>query len=336
MKKLITIILTFILVGTLVGCNQSKNTEEKNSDKKTDLEKITVVLDWTPTTNHTGLYAALANGYFEEEGLDVTLVQPPDGGADSLVASGEAQFGISFQDSLAPAFTADETLPVTAVAAILQHNTSGIISLKEDGISSPKGMENKVYATWESPVEQAMIKNVVEADNGDYSKVELLPTYVTDVVSGLQTDVDAVWIFYGWDGIATELAGLDTNYFYFKDINPVFDYYSPVIIGNNEYLKSNKNESEAFLRACKKGYEYAIANPDESAKILVDQVPELDIKLITASQEWLSSQYQAEASSWGVIDEERWDNFYQWLYDNKLIEKEIPEGYGFSNDYLEQ
>ena len=336
MKKLITIILTFILVGTLVGCNQSKNTEEKNSDKKTDLKKITVVLDWTPNTNHTGLYVALANGYFEEEGLDVTLVQPPDGGADSLVASGEAQFGISFQDSLAPAFTADETLPVTAVAAILQHNTSGIISLKEDGISSPKGMENKVYATWESPVEQAMIKNVVEADNGDYSKVELLPTYVTDVVSGLQTDVDAVWIFYGWDGIATELAGLDTNYFYFKDINPVFDYYSPVIIGNNEYLKSNKNESEAFLRACKKGYEYAIANPDESAKILVDQVPELDIKLITASQEWLSSQYQAEASSWGVIDEERWDNFYQWLYDNKLIEKEIPEGYGFSNDYLEQ
>ncbi|MDQ9749711.1 ABC transporter substrate-binding protein, partial [Acinetobacter baumannii] len=60
-------------------------------------EKITFVLDWTPNTNHTGLYVAQNQGFFEKHGLEVEIVQPPEDGADTLVASGKAQFGISFQ-----------------------------------------------------------------------------------------------------------------------------------------------------------------------------------------------------------------------------------------------
>ena len=50
-------------------------------------QTITFVLDWTPNTNHTGLYVAQAKGYFEEVGLKVNIVQPPDDGAEVLVAS---------------------------------------------------------------------------------------------------------------------------------------------------------------------------------------------------------------------------------------------------------
>ena len=62
-------------------------------------EKITFVLDWTPNTNHTGLYAAQSLGYFDDQGLEVEIVQPPEDGADALVASGKAQFGVSFHGS---------------------------------------------------------------------------------------------------------------------------------------------------------------------------------------------------------------------------------------------
>ena len=73
-----------------------------------------------------------------------------------------------------------------------------------------------------------MLKNVVESDGGDFSKVELVPSTVTDEVSALTSrSVDAVWIFYGWAGVATEVAGLKTDYFAFRDINPVFDCYTP-------------------------------------------------------------------------------------------------------------
>ena len=87
-------------------------------------------------------------------------------------------------------------------------------------------------------------------------------------------------------------------------------------------------------RAIKKGYEYAIANPEEAAKILVKNAPELKLELVIKSQKWLASKYKADVAEWGVIDQNRWDLFYEWLFKNGLIKKEIPKGYGFSNDYL--
>ncbi len=305
------------------------DTEEPAAERK----DLTFVLDWTPNTNHTGIYVALAKGYYEDAGLNVSIIQPPEDGATMMVASGKAELGIDFQDYLTPVFASEDKIPVTAVAALIQHNTSGIISLKEDGIETPKDLEGKNYATWELPTEQAMLKNIVEADGGDYSKVNLIPEYVTDEVSALQQDIDAIWIYYAWAGIATEQAGLETNMIYFKDITPEFDYYSPVIIANNDFLAEDPDTAKAFLAATAKGYEFAIENPEEAAKILCDEVPELDLEMVTASQLWLRDQYKAEVERWGYIDPARWDAFYAWLYNNGLTE-EIPAGTGFTNDYL--
>ena len=300
-----------------------------------ETEKITFVLDWTPNTNHTGLYVAESLGYFEDQGLEVEIVQPPEGGADALVASGRAQFGVSFQDSMAPGVAGDNALPTTAVAALIQHNTSGIISRKGEGMDTPKGMEGKKYATWDGPIEVAMIQNVLEQDGGDFSKVEMIPSTVTDEVSALESgSVDAIWIFYAWAGVKFELTGAETDYFAFKDINPVFDYYTPVVIANNEFLEEEPETAKKFLTALRDGYEYAIENPQEAADILCEAAPELDPELVLASQEYLKDQYKAEVSQWGYIDPERWNAFYQWLNENGLTEAEIPENAGFSNDYL--
>lgn len=306
---------------------------EAPADAATGLKEITLVLDWTPNTNHTGFYVAQAQGYYEEAGLKVNIIQPPEDGAVMMVASGNAEFCVDFQDYLAPVFASQDKYPVTAVAAMIQHNTSGIISLKEDGIDTPKGLEGKNYATWELPVEQAMMKNIVEADGGDFSKVNLIPEYITDVVSALSQNIDAVWIYYAWDGIAAKRAGLDTNMIYFKDITPEFDYYSPVIVANTDFLASDPETAKAFLAATKKGYEFAIKDPEAAAKILCDQVPELDPEMVAESQQWLADQYIADAAKWGYIDPARWDAFYAWLYDNGLSD-EIPAGTGFTNDYL--
>ena len=267
MKKMMSLLLAAMLViGMLAGCGTSENTAE-SADKK-DLEKITFVLDWTPNTNHTGLYVAQKLGYFEEAGLEVEIVQPPEDGAVVLVASGKAQFGVSFQDSLAPAFVEGEAIPVTAVASVIQHNTSGIISRAGEGMDTPKGMEGHSYATWNGSIELATVQKVMEADGGDYSKLELIPSTVTDEVSALKTNsVDSIWIFYGWAGVKTELEGLATDYFAFADIDPVFDYYTPVIIANNDFLKENPDTAKAFMEALSKGYEFAIENPEDQYMI---------------------------------------------------------------------
>nr|WP_330407451.1 ABC transporter substrate-binding protein [Blautia argi] len=252
-KKWLAAALCVTMLAVLTGCKSSSQAAGTEDNKESKEEKLTFVLDWTPNTNHTGLYVAEEKGYFKEEGLDVEIVQPPEDGADALVASGKAQLGISFQDTMAPGVTGENALPNTAIAAVVQHNTSGIISRKGEGMDSPKGLEGKKYATWDAPIEKAMMKNVVEGDGGDFSKVELIPSTVTDEVSALKTkSVDAIWVFYAWGGVATEVAKLDTDYFAFKDLNPVFDYYTPVIIANNDFLKENPDAAKAFLRAVKK------------------------------------------------------------------------------------
>lgn len=335
-KKIAAVLLCVSMVFSMAACGE-KPAEKEGETAKKEQEKITFVLDWTPNTNHTGLYVAQNQGYFEEEGLEVEIVQPPEDGADALVASGKAQFGVSFQDSMAPGVAGENALPTTAVAALVQHNTSGIISRKGEGMDTPKGMEGKKYATWDAPVEKAMIKNVVEQDGGDFSTVEMIPSTVTDEVSALKSkSVDSIWVFYAWAGVATEVAGLETDYFAFKDMNPVFDYYTPVVIANNSFLEEKPETAKAFLKALKKGYEFAIEKPEEAAKILCEASPELDEKLVLASQEYLKDEYKAEVEQWGYIDPARWNAFYQWLNDNDLAETEIPENAGFSNDYLPQ
>ena len=343
-KKWIAILMILVLSITMLAACGNKDSEKTADDKgshsaaneDTELTKIIVALDWTPNTNHTGLYVAQQNGYFEEEGLSVEIIEASDAGAEAMVGSNTAQFGISFQDTLVPVYAAaeEERLPITTVAAIIQHNTSGIISPKDKGIKTPAGMAGNTYATWDLPIEQAIVKQVVTDDGGNYDEINLASQYVENIQGAFEGGIDAVWIYYAWDGINTELAGLDTNFFYFKDYGDELDYYSPVIIANDSFLETEPETAKKFLAAVSKGYEYAIENPEEAAQILVDLNEGLDLELCTASQKWLADQYQADADKWGEIDQSRWDAFYNWVYENDLCENEIPAGFGFTNAYL--
>ncbi|MBQ1921003.1 MAG: ABC transporter substrate-binding protein [Ruminococcus sp.] len=344
MKKriLAAVMAAAMLTFGMAGCGSANNSNSENNETATtaasaEKTKVTFVLDWTPNTNHTGLYVAQEKGYFDEAGLEVEIVQPPEDGAEALVGTGKAQFCMTFQDTMLPTVVGGTKMPIEAVAAVLQHNTSGIISRKGEGIDTPKGLEGKKYATWDLPIEKATLKQVIEDDGGDFDKVELIPSTVTDEASALQSkSVDAIWVYYGWAGIATKLKNVDTDYFYFKDINPVFDYYTPVIAGNTDWMSENPDKTKAFLTALKKGYEYSIENIDDAADILVKAAPELDKELVLESQKYMADQYKAEVEQWGYIDAARWNAFYNWINEKKLLEVEIPENTGFTNEYLEK
>ncbi len=328
-KYIFLISILILSVFMLTSCANETPSPDSNEQVKIDL-----VLDWTPNTNHTGLYVAQSKGFFEEQGIEIVIMQPPEGGAEAIVGGGGAEFGIGFQDYLAPNYASNTPMPITAVAAIIQHNTSGIISLKENGIDTPAKLSGHNYATWNMPIELAIIKKVVEDDGGNFEDISLIPSTVTDVITALQTDIDSVWIYYAWDGIATKVKGLETNYLNFADYGKELDFYSPVLFVNDDYAESNPETVKRVLLAVKKGYEYAIENPEESAQILLEAAPELDPEIVLESQRWLADQYIADAPKWGYIDGERWDAFYGWLFENSLIEKEIPEGVGFTNEYL--
>ena len=301
-------------------------------------QPIVFCLDWTPNTNHTGVYAAQALGYYREAGLDVQIVQPPENGAVLMCAAGQAQFAVDAQDTMAASLDLEHPLGITAVAAILQHNTSGILSRRGDGITSAKGMENKIYATWDSPVEQAMIRCCMEKEGADFGTLKMIPNNITDEPAALAAhQTDAVWVFYGWSGINAELSGVPCDYWDFASVAPELDYYTPVILANNDFLAHSPETARAFMEATAKGYEYAAAHPAEAAEMLIagDTTGSLNDarELVAASQEWISARYMAGEASWGRFDPARWNGFYAWLYANGLSSHDLT-GIGFTNDYL--
>lgn len=331
----IGIIALLSLAVLAAGCGQAKKSvsKENQAPKNKQLQKVTVMLDWVPNTNHTGLYVAKDKGFYKEQGLDVEIVQPGQGTtADQLVAAGKADFGVSYQEGVTQARATG--IPLVSIAAVIQHNTSAFASLKVANITSPKDFEGKRYGGWGSPVEEAVLKAVMKKDGGDFSKVKNITLGETDFFKSIGRNADFEWIFYGWDGVEAKRRGMDLNLIYLKDLDPALDYYTPVIVTNEKHVNEQKELVKKFMAATAKGYEFAINNPSQAADILLKNAPELKPELVKASQEWLSKKYQDDASRWGEQKEEVWKRYAAWMFERKLIPQMIEPDKAFTNDFL--
>jgi len=347
-KKIISVMLiSILLLGLATGCSANKtevkpedtnvpNTEDQNEEieEPMEKEKVTVILDWVPNTNHTGMYVALDKGYYDEEGLDVEIIQPTEGGSADLIAAGQGDFGISYQEQVTYARTAKNPLPVKAIAAIIQHNTSGFGSPAEKGIENPKDFEGKRYGGWGSPMEESIIKALMEKEGADFSKVEMIDIGAMDFFTSVSTNVDFTWIYYGWDGVAAELKDFPLNFIKLQDVDPNLDFYTPVIVASEDTLINNPELAKRFLRATMKGYQLSISSPKEAVVSLLKHAPEIDKDLAEASQEYLANEYIADAPRWGEMKIETWENYGNWMYDRNLLENKLDAKEAFTNEYL--
>ncbi|NWL89952.1 ABC transporter substrate-binding protein [Paenibacillus sp. 79R4] len=337
-SKWILLALSCLLV-IIAGCGQANNanTPADNGNAATgeqtkELHDVKFVLDWSPNTNHTGLYVAQAKGFYEKEGLKLDILLPGSGGADAMVASGEVPFGISYQESVTQGRT--QGVPLVSIAAVIQHNTSGFAAPVDRNIKTPKDFEGKSYGGWGSPVEEAVMKSIMDIDGGDVSKVKMINMGEADFFTAVKRDIDFAWIFYAWTGIEAELRGEPLDMLYVKDYSDKLDYYTPVITTNEKLIKDDPELIKAFLRATSKGYQYAIQHPEEAADILLSAVPDLDKDLVMASQKWLSPKYQDDAARWGEQKQSVWQNYSDWMYEKKLIEKPLDTDAAFTNNFL--
>lgn len=296
-------------------------------------EKVTLMLDWYPNTNHSGIYAAKELGFYKKANISVKIVQPSRLSVEQLVGIGKADFGISFQDMASMAM--GKGIPIISIAAIIQHNTSGYGFLKTSNISTPKDFEGKKYGTWGTDIEKATLRYVMRKFGGDISKVKFVNVGMLDFATGLKKGVfDFQWIFYGWEGIAAKLKGLKIGYIPLAKLDPIFDYYTPIIITSRKLAKNKPNLVRKFMQATAKGYEFAIAHPKKVAKILLKYSPELDKKVVYASQAWLSPRYKADAPYWGYQKKEVWERYTTWLFKEGFLKKKISLEEAFTNEFV--
>ncbi|EXX84620.1 ABC transporter substrate-binding protein [Paenibacillus darwinianus] len=299
-----------------------------------ELTKVKVMLDWTPNTNHTGLYVARDKGFWRERGLDVEIVQPVEGTVEQLIASGDAEFGVSYQEQLTMART--QQVPVVSLAAVIQHNTSGFASPVDKNIKTPKDFEGKKYGGWGSPVEEAVIGSIMQSEGADVKKVKIVSTGATDFFTSVKRDIDFAWIYYAWTGVEAELRGEPINMVYLTDYSDKLDYYTPVLATSEKMIADKPDIVRAFVEGAAEGYNFAIDNPEEAADVLIAAVPDLNKELVKASQKWLAPKYRDDAARWGEQKLEVWTNYADWMTEHKLLEGEFDPQKAFTNDFLPQ
>ena len=331
-------ILSLALVGLLAIAGLSACSGENNASKSGEgdkLEKVTLVLDYTPNTTHTGIYLAKEKGYYKDQGIDLEIIQPSDSDSVTLVASDKAQFGVSYQEDVTYALTREkDPLPVKAIATIIQHNTSGFAAPVEKNIKTAKDFEGKTYGGWGSPSEEAIIKLAMEKQGADFNKLKRVDIGKDDYFTATKKNIDFAWIFDAWTGVEARLKNIKLDYIPIEDIDPALDYYTPILITNNKTIKENPELVKKFMAATSKGYEEAIKDPSGAADILSKAVPELDKNLVKTSQEYLAKLYKDDAQKWGQMKAEVWKNYAKFMQDNGLIKKALNVDEAFTNDFL--
>jgi ABC-type nitrate/sulfonate/bicarbonate transport system substrate-binding protein len=311
--------LLFVAVPMLLaGCSFGTRT---SSPSYTGLvAHVKLALDWTPNTNHTGIYVALEKGWYRQEGIDLTLLPYSSSIApEQLVGTGQADFGISFTEGVTSARAAGE--PVVSIAAIIQHNTSALISLKSSGLDTIAKLAGKHYVGFGAPYEQPVISQVLSCGGASNTSFQNVTTALDPIAALKSGQFDFAWVFMGWEGIEAERQGLDLNVFPLLDYC-MPDYYSPVIITNQQLISQHGDVIARFLKATAEGYTYAIAHPEDAANLLMQAAPAGtfdDKQLVYESQAYLSPRYSADTSCWGSQTLEKWTDYPRFMYTHSAL-----------------
>jgi ABC-type nitrate/sulfonate/bicarbonate transport system substrate-binding protein len=310
---------------------------------------VTLALDWTPNTDHTGFYVADTLGYYAQAGIRLRIIPYTTTLPDELVSAGKADFGISFESEVA----IDETegLPVTSVMAILQHMASVVGYRPGSGIDQPRDLVGKTFA-WDGGTDEvASIEYLIDKDGAEGKlpdgkpnfKVVDLNTSAYEAVYDGHADFDFPLVT--WEVIQARLAGEPMDYFNFQHWG-FPDRYEVVLISSHAFLHDHPGLAARFVQASAKGFTYAAHHPAAAAKILIEanpgvfSVPSLvyDSAALMAKSFWLDPE-----GSFGYQDYAKWYGYTRFAVQAGILRNaqggvitKVPTNIQswFSNAYL--
>jgi ABC-type nitrate/sulfonate/bicarbonate transport system substrate-binding protein len=304
---------------------------------------VRLALDWSPNTNHLAFYVADAKGWYADAGIDLEVLPYGSTAPEAILAAHQAECGISFQDALTFAVAAGA--PMRSTMAILQHTAQEIAVLESSSITRPRDLDGKTYAGFGYPNEVPTLQAVIRDDGGtgDFDTV----TLDTAAYEALyQQRADFVITFSAWEGIEAEQRDIPLRAFQFTDYG-FPDFYQVVLACDADWLARDPEAAAAFIGATVKGLEFAATNPDEAARILIDQNPgvfDANPDLPQASARFLAEQglLVDAAGKVGTQTLEQWTGYSSFLYDQGLLADAdgkplaAPPDYGslFTNDFL--
>lgn len=275
--------------------------------------------DWLPNTNHIGFYVAEAKGYYAQEGLELRIL-PFDGEAmpNRKIVSGETEFGLMPQQSILSMRA--KGAHVISVAALVQPNTTTLMTPVASGIAHPAQLAGRRYASYGTEFEVPMVEEMIRHDGGSGSPA-LVPAEKLDILKALYDgEIDVAWGFYAWEGVQAELAGHPMRHFFVQESGVPFEYF-PLLFTTAEYARREPELVRAVVRATRRGYEDAAAHPDAAAATFLAAVPASVLppqprELVGRSLAWLAPRLTERAGDgqpWGWHDPAKWAAFAAFI-----------------------
>lgn len=317
MKKYLAALAIAVLTASGLGaCAANDDTGANTTGKPA---KVSVVLDWTPNTNHTGIYVAQEKGYYQEAGIDLDILGFSKAGVEAVMSGGEAEFGFSGVNSLAAANASGIDLEM--VINIQQTSSFGVATRADSGITRPRDLDGKVLASYGAGATAATTKQMIINDGGkgDFDQIVVGAGSIEAV---LEKRADFSEEMGTWAVIAAQLQGDDITMFYPQDYGVPTTPANIGISVRKDFAKEHPDVVRSFVQATVRGYQYAIDHPEDAAEILVSANPEtkLDPELAKSSQQKLSRKYWLDPKGrFGYADLNRWQEFLDYLVDSKLL-----------------
>src|SRR5438552_16598626 len=291
-------------------------------------------LNWMAGGANAGFAAAVAEGYYKDAGLDVTLIQGNgSGNTAQLVANGRAQ--LAYADAVAVSQLIAKGAPMKIVATIYQSNPNAVMALKKTGIKSVADLKGKKVGVPSASSQTTMLPLLLKANNLKESDVNMIDMPVASMVPALlQGQVDAVLGSIDAYQIQAESQGAQLDVYRFAHYGAPTG--STSIFASNDYLKSNPDVVKKFIAASLKGWSFALDNPDKAIKDLKQVFPEVNEKLATAELAAITPLFCSGGAKYiGKAEDALWTKSQELLSEVKLLPAGQDSKSYYSSDYLQ-
>jgi ABC-type nitrate/sulfonate/bicarbonate transport system substrate-binding protein len=267
MKLAVALLAAASLFAGVAGCGESG--AEPGAP-----HGATLVLDFTPNAVHSGIYAAQHEGYYGDEGVDLTIRQPGEStDAPKLLAAGRADFAILDIHDLGIA--SERGIEIVGTMPLVQRPLASVIARADRGISTPRKLEGRTVGVTGLPSDEAVVDSEVSADGGDPAEVKRV-TIGFNAISALAAGkVDAATGFWNAEAVALRQRGVPIRVFKVNEYGAP-PYPELVLATSRQMVEDDPDLVRSVLAATTRGYEFTAEHPDQSLDDLLAEVPSLD------------------------------------------------------------
>jgi ABC-type nitrate/sulfonate/bicarbonate transport system substrate-binding protein len=259
---------TAVVTGAVLALTACGGSDESESAADGgDLGPITLQLSWIKNAEFAGEYFADTNGHYTDAGLGSVTMDPGPGPIETLVASGEADFGLSNAVSTAQVI-AEEDAPLKIIGTKFQKNPFTILSMADGGnIATPQDLVGKKIGV-QAGGNEALFDALLEVNGIDPASVEKVPVEY-DPAPLIDGEVDGFLAYITNESITVESAGYTVTNLPFADNG--LPFVAESIITTEQMIADEPEKVKAFLEAEIRGWQDYLRDPEEGARLAVEE-----------------------------------------------------------------